>query len=247
MSKIEWTDEIWNPMTGCSRVSVGCANCYMFTLYPRLQAMGVPGYKHGPDVVTLMEDRLEKPYGWKRPRRVFVNSMSDLFHEDVPFGYIDRIFDVISDTPQHQYQVLTKRPIRAQLYTQYWTRKQEREGLPANVWLGVSVESQEYASRVSCLQDIPAAVRFISAEPLLEAVTFQAYFERGGIDWVIVGGESGRKARPMDIEWARRIRDECQRHDVKFFFKQFGGRRGKRSGSEAILDGCLHQDMPAGR
>ena len=244
MSKIEWTDETWNPVTGCSRVSPGCANCYMFALYPRLKGMKVPGYERAPDVVTLAERQLDKPHRWRRPRRIFVNSMSDLFHESVPFGYIDRVFDVMADTRRHQYQVLTKRPERARQYARHWVWKHDADELPPNVWLGVSVESQQYASRVGCLQDIPAAVRFVSAEPLLEAVSFKTHFERGGIDWVIVGGESGRKARPMDIEWARKIRDECQRYGVAFFFKQFGGRRGKGGGTEAVLDGQLHHELP---
>ena len=244
MSQIEWTEQTWNPVVGCSRVSPGCDNCYMFALFPRLRAMGVAGYDGAPDEVRLMPDRLEQPYRWRKPRKVFVNSMSDLFHSRVPFEYITRVFAVMRDTPQHTYQILTKRPGRVPAW---WQLNQEAfaQVWPANVWVGTSVESQRYAPRIEVLERVPATVRFVSAEPLLESLDLTEYLKRDALQWVIAGGESGGKARPMDIEWARELRDQCREFGVPYFLKQLGGSRGKRGGGQAVLEGRIYHEMPA--
>ena len=249
MSKIEWTDETWNPVTGCTRVSPGCDNCYMFALYPRLRAMGVPGYATAPDDVSLLPDRLQIPLRWKRPRRVFVNSMSDLFHRRVPFAWAALVFEVMVQAGRdrgHIFQVLTKRPGRA---VAFWERYKGHSMIgdrwPANVWLGTSVESQKYAPRIDVLARVPAPVRFVSAEPLLGPLDLSFYlYPPAQIDWCIVGGESGPKARPMELDWARQIRDQCVGSGIPFFLKQLGGRRGKRGGEEAVLDGESHVQFP---
>ena len=246
-SSIEWTDETWNPVTGCSRVSPGCDNCYMFALYPRLKAMGVPGYHSGPDDVRLLPDRLETPLRWSTPRRVFVNSMSDVFHPRVTYGFVNEIFDVMRDAAErrgHIFQVLTKRPGRA---VGWWERNKHRyKGeWPEGIWIGTSVESQKYAPRLTVLARLPASVRFVSAEPLLGEVDLRQWLDDGAVNWVIAGGESGRAARKMDLDWARALRDQSQQAGVAFFLKQLGGRRGKRSGSEAILDRRTWTQMPA--
>ena len=247
-STIEWTDETWNPVTGCSRVSPGCDHCYMYALYPRLMAMGVPGYVNGPSDVRLLPERLDVPMRWGRPRRVFVNSMSDVFHPDVPYEYITRIFDVMyasSEERGHLFQVLTKRPGRA---VAWWERNHERyEGVwPTRVWIGTSVESQKYAARVTVLARLPAPVRFVSAEPLLGPVDLRPWLAAGALQWVIAGGESGKRARPMELDWARDLRDQSLDAGVAFFLKQLGGRRGKQSGAEAVLDGETWRQMPVG-
>ena len=246
-SAIEWTDETWNPVTGCTRVSPGCDNCYMFALYPRLTAMGAPGYESGPDVIRLLPERLEAPLRWSRPRRVFVNSMSDVFHPGVPYEFVTRIFDTMraaSERRGHVFQVLTKRPGRA---VGWWEENAGRYGgeWPSGVWIGTSVESQKYAPRITVLARLPAEVRFVSAEPLLGPVDLSEWLLRGDVNWVIAGGESGRSARPMEMDWARAIRDQSLEAGVAFFLKQLGGRRGKRSGSKAVLDGQTWADMPA--
>ena len=245
-STIEWTDETWNPVTGCTQVSPGCDHCYMFALYPRLTAMGVPGYEEGPTEVRMMPDRLEAPLRWTRPRRVFVNSMSDVFHPRVPYDYVSNIFDVMreaADRRGHVFQVLTKRPGRA---VGWWERNRERYGgaWPDGVWIGASVENQRYAPRIEVLARLPAAVRFVSAEPLLGPVDLRRWLDSGKLHWVIAGGESGHRARPMDPEWARDLRDQARAAGVAFFLKQLGGRRGKRSGDKAILDGKTWAQMP---
>ena len=244
-STIEWTDETWNPVTGCSRVSPGCDNCYMFALYPRLRAMAVPGYDTAPDSVQMLPERLEAPRSWRRPRRVFVNSMSDMFHPHVKYDFISDVFDVMREADQHVFQVLTKRPGRA---AGWWEEHgQSRfEEWPANVWMGTSVESQKYAPRLSVLRRIPAAIRFVSAEPLLERVDLTQWLENGTLHWVIAGGESGPRARSMDVDWVRDLRDQSTEAGVAFFLKQLGGRRGKRSGVEAVLDGATWIEMPTG-
>ena len=244
-STIEWTDETWNPVTGCSRVSPGCDNCYMFALYPRLRAMAVPGYDTAPDSVQMLPERLEAPLSWRRPRRVFVNSMSDMFHPHVEYDFIADVFDVMREADQHVFQVLTKRPGRA---AGWWEKHgQSRfEEWPANVWMGTSVESQKYAPRLSVLRRIPAAVRFVSAEPLLERVDLTQWLENGTLHWVIAGGESGPRARSMDVDWVRDLRDQSTEAGVAFFLKQLGGRRGKRSGDEAVLDGATWIEIPTG-
>ena len=245
-SAIEWTDETWNPVTGCTRVSPGCDHCYMFTLYPRLKAMGVPGYGTSPDEVTRMPDRLPIPLTWKKPRRVFVNSMSDLFHPDVPFSFVYDTFSVMRDAADqcgHVFQVLTKRPGRA---VGWWNEYQDRfpEGWPPNVWIGTSVENQKYAPRLTVLARLPAQVRFVSAEPLLERLDLTAWLENGTLQWVIAGGESGPRARPMDPDWVRDLRDQSAKAGVAFFLKQLGGVRNKRGGDAACIDGHVWRQMP---
>lgn len=239
-SAIEWTEMTWNPSTGCDRTSPGCENCYALTLAKRLKAMGQAKYQNDGDPrtsgpgfkLTLHPDVVDAPRRWQGSRTVFVNSMSDLFHEDVPLGFIRDVFDVMVETPQHQYQVLTKRSKRlANLASDLpW---------PPNVWMGVSVETQRYAFRLAHLRDVPAAIRFVSAEPLLGPVDL----ELGDIDWLIVGGESGSRARPIDVAWVRALRDSATSQGVKFFFKQWGGRTPKAGGRE--LDGCTWDEMPA--
>jgi len=218
-SAIEWTEMTWNPTTGCDRTSPGCDNCYALTLAKRLKAMGQEKYQNDGDPrtsgpgfrLTMHDDALSIPFGWRTPRTVFVNSMSDLFHEDVSLDFIRRVFDVIAQTPQHVYQVLTKRSKRL-------ARVANELDWPQNLWMGVSVESQRYAFRTHHLREIPAAVRFLSVEPMLGPVDL----DLGGIDWVIAGGESGHFARPMQPEWVRALRDSCKHADVAFFFKQWG-------------------------
>ena len=245
-SSIEWTDETWNPVTGCTRVSPGCDHCYMYALYPRLKGMNVRGYETGPDDVRLLPERLEAPLAWKKPRRVFVNSMSDVFHPRVPFDFVLEMFKVMQEAASqhgHIFQVLTKRPGRAVA----WWKEHERQfpdGWPARIWMGTSVESQKYAPRLTALDRLPAPVRFVSAEPLLDRVDLTQWLEKGVLQWVIVGGESGSGARAMDLDWARSIRDQAVNSGVAFFLKQLGGVRNKRSGEHALLDGQLWCEFP---
>ncbi len=239
-STIEWTEVTWNPATGCDRVSRGCDNCYALTLAKRLKAMGAEKYQNDGDPrtsgpgfgVTLHPATLEQPYHWRAPRVVFVNSMSDLFHAKVPLDFVRRVFAVMADTPQHTYQVLTKRSTRLR-------RLADKLDWPANVWMGVSVEGREQLARVDDLRTVPAAVRFLSCEPLLGPLTG---LNLDGIAWVITGGESGPHARPIDPAWVRHIRDACQTADVAFFHKQWGGRTSKAGGRE--LDGQTWSEMP---
>ena len=215
----------------------------MFALYPRLHAMGVPGYETNPDTVQLLPERLEAPFTWKNPRRVFVNSMSDLFHPDVDYDFVSKVFSVMDATPSHVYQVLTKRPGRAHWW---WVEhgRNEYQQWPANVWIGTSVENQKYAARLSVLSRIPAGTRFVSAEPLLEELDLSSWLRNGTLQWVIAGGESGPRARPMALDWVRRLRDQSKSAGVAFFLKQLGGKRGKRSGGEAVLDGETWTEFP---
>lgn len=239
-SDIEWTDATWNPTTGCDRTSPGCDNCYALTLAKRLKAMGVDRYQNDGDArtsgpgfkLTMHEDLIEAPYRWKNPRLVFVNSMSDLFHDDVHEDFIQRVFTVMAETPRHTYQILTKR-------TKRLTRLAPNLDWPPNVWMGASVETASYRFRIDHLREVPAAVRFVSAEPLLRPL---GRVDLDGVDWVIVGGESGPRARPMDVAWGRDLRDQCVAQGVKFFFKQWGGRTPKAGGRE--LDGRTWDDMP---
>jgi protein gp37 len=241
-SAIEWTEATWNPTTGCDRVSVGCDHCYALTLAKRLKAMGAPKYQNDGDprtsgpgfAVTVHPDALAIPQRWRAPRTVFVNSMSDLFHARVPLGFIRDVFDVMADTPRHRYQVLTKRSVRLR-------RLADKLEWPDNVWMGVSVENTETLSRVDDLRQVPAAVRFLSCEPLLGPLDS---LDVTGIDWVIAGGESGPGNRPMDPDWVTAIRDLCEQKDVAFFFKQWGGRTPKAGGRE--LDGRTWDAMPTG-
>jgi protein gp37 len=237
---IEWTEVTWNPTTGCDRVSPGCDNCYALTLAKRLKAMGSAKYQNDGDprtsgpgfALTVHEAALVQPYTWSGRRVVFVNSMSDLFHAKVPLDFVRRVFDVIADTPQHTYQVLTKRASRL-------PRIADKLDWPSNLWLGVSVENEDHLSRVDHLRQVPAAVRFLSCEPLIGSL---ASLNLDGIDWVITGGESGPNARPLDPDWVREIRDLCGSADVPFFHKQWGGRTPKAGGRE--LDGQIWSEMP---
>ena len=239
-SAIEWTEATWNPTTGCDRVSAGCDNCYALTLAKRLKAMGNPKYQtdgdprtSGPGFgVAVHPDALLIPYSWKRPRLVFVNSMSDLFHARVPMEFIREVFAVMKGTPHHTYQILTKRARRL-------TRVADQLDWPTNVWMGVSVESADHFDRVRDLARVPAAVRFLSCEPLLGPVP---NLPLEGIDWVIAGGESGPNARPVDADWIRELRDDCVAARTPFFFKQWGGIRAKSGGRE--LDGLIWNEMP---
>ncbi|WP_435614143.1 DUF5131 family protein [Streptomyces coelicoflavus] len=241
-SSIEWTEATWNPTTGCDRVSPGCDNCYALALSKRLKAMGADKYQTDGNPVTsgpgfglaLHPDSLSLPYRWKTPRTVFVNSMSDLFHARVPLEFVQRVFDVMADTPQHTYQLLTKRGRRL---------RRLASGLdwPDNVWMGVSVESEDQLSRVDDLRQVPAGVRFLSCEPLLGPLP---NLDLDGIGWVIVGGESGPRHRPLDESWVVEIRDNCESSRVPFFFKQWGGRTPKAGGRE--LQGRLWDSVPSG-
>lgn len=210
--KIEWTEQTWNPTAGCTKVSSGCKNCYAETMAKRLQAMGVEGYENGFKF-TLVPSRLNHPYKRKKPTVFFVNSMSDIFHEEMPDEYLEQIFDVIRDTPHHTYQLLTK---RADRMLEYFTKNE----IPKNIWLGVTVDNRKYGvPRIDKLRNIKATVLFLSVEPLLEHL---GEIDLTNIDWVIVGGESGPKARPMDKEWVLDIKRQCEEKDVAFFFKQWG-------------------------
>lgn len=247
-SSIEWTDETWNPVTGCTRVSPGCDHCYMYAMYPRLRGMGVPGYDAAPEVVYSFPERLELPLTWKKPRRVFVNSMSDLFHPAVEYEFISEAFSVMARAAEqrgHIFQVLTKRPGRAVGWWEKQGKALFNSQWPEAVWLGTSVENQKYAPRIEVLARVPALVRFVSAEPLLAALDLRPYLQRGDVQWVIVGGESGRKARDMDPDWARDLREQCREYDVAFFLKQLGGSQDKRGGAAALLDGKLWRELPA--
>ena len=231
-SAIEWTDATWNPVRGCTKISPGCKHCYAETFAERFR--GVPGhpFEQGFDL-RLIPAALELPLRWRGSRRIFVNSMSDLFHDDVPAEFIGRIFDVIRRAEQHQFQILTKRSERLAEICSAMT-------LPANAWLGVSVENQEYTTRIDDLRSVKAAVRFLSIEPLLGPIENLILT---GIHWVIVGGESGPGARPMDPAWVRAIRDQCVDAGVPFFFKQWGGVQKKRTGR--LLDNRTWDQMPS--
>lgn len=212
-TSIEWTEQTWNPTVGCSKISPGCKHCYAEIMANRLQAMGTNGYQNG-FALTLLPSRLEEPINRKKQTVYFVNSMSDVFHEDVPFEYIDRIFETIARTPQHTYQILTK---RAERMAEYFSTRV----VPQNAWIGVSVEDQQYGvPRIDFLRQINAKVRFLSVEPLLESL---GEVNLSNIHWVIVGGESGPKARPMQQAWVEDIRIQCEESGTAFFFKQWGG------------------------
>lgn len=238
-SKIEWTEQTWNPTTGCTKVSPGCKHCYAEVMAKRLQAMGTSGYENGFDL-SLMPNRLIQPLERQKPTMYFVNSMSDLFHEDIPETYLDEVFDVIRKTPQHTYQVLTKRSERMSHYF-------ESTHLPENVWLGVTVEDKQYGlPRIDDLRKVKVKIRFLSVEPLLEDL---GTIDLRGIHWVIVGGESGAKARPMKEEWIDNVYAQCQAYRVAFFFKQWGGwgsdgkRRAKKANGRSYL-GKTWDEMP---
>jgi protein gp37 len=230
-SHIEWTQTTWNPVTGCTKISQGCKNCYAERLALRLQAMGVDRYRNG-FAVTLHHDLLRLPFQWRQPRLVFVNSMSDLFHEQVPLDFIHRVFDTMARCPQHTFQILTKRSERLLELSAHlpW---------PSNVWMGVSVENGQVIHRIRDLQRVPAAVRFLSVEPLIGPID---ELPLEGIHWVIVGGESGPRARPMCKEWVESILHQCRQAGVPFFFKQWGGRRKDLTGRS--LHGRTYDEMP---
>jgi protein gp37 len=231
-SHIEWTDSTWNPVTGCTKISPGCKHCYAERLAHRLQRMGQANYRNGFEL-TLQPQTLDLPLRWKSPRRIFVNSMSDLFHQDVPFEYVKRVFDVMARAHWHQFQVLTKRAERL--------RDLSRDlPWPPNVWQGVSVESERYLGRIDDLRHTAAAVKFLSLEPLLEALPS---LDLRGIDWVIVGGESGPGARLIEKSWVIGIREKCKRAGVAFFFKQWGGVQKSKTGR--TLEGRTWDEMPA--
>jgi protein gp37 len=231
---IEWTDATWNPATGCSKISPGCKHCYAERLALRLAAMGNRRYRNG-FAPTLHHDLLSLPLRWRRPRRVFVNSMSDLFHEAIPESFILGVFETMERASWHTFQILTKRAERL-------ARLSQRLPWPPNVWQGVSIESASQTGRIAYLRDVPAAVRFLSIEPLLGPI---AHLPLDGIHWVIVGGESGPAHRSTDREWVREIRDQCASAGVPFFFKQWGGRT-PRSGGRS-LDGRTWDEMPDSR
>ena len=238
-TSIEWTEATWNPTTGCDKISAGCENCYALTLAKRLKAMGNPKYQcdgdsrtSGPGFgLTVHPRALDLPKRWRQPRTVFVNSMSDLWHARVPSGFISDVFDVMAETPQHTYQLLTKRPRRL-------ARMAQSLPWPKNVWMGVSVENQEQVWRIDELRKVPAAVRFISAEPLLGPLDA----DLTGVDWLIAGGESGPNHRRLESEWVRDLRDQCEAAGIAFFFKQWGGVHAKQGGRE--LDGRTWDALP---
>ncbi len=231
-TRIEWTEVTWNPVTGCTKLSAGCKHCYAERMATRLQAMGNPRYGNGFSV-TLHDDLIDAPRRWKTPRRIFVNSMSDLFHEDVPESFIGRVFQTMVESPRHQFQILTKRSERLSMLSRSlpW---------PRNVWMGVSVENAAVSARVDDLRTVPAAIRFLSCEPLLGPLDDLSL---DGIDWVIVGGESGPRARPLEPNWVRGLRERCRAHGIPFFFKQWGGVRKDRTGRE--LDGRTYDELPS--
>ena len=230
-STIEWTESTWNPVTGCTKISPGCAHCYAERMARRLQAMGQANYRNGFQV-TLHEHVLELPLQWKSPQTIFVNSMSDLFHEDVPFDFIRRIFSVMESASWHRFQILTKRSKRL-------AECAAALPWPDNVWMGVTVENNDFTHRIDHLRSVDAVVRFLSLEPLIGPVQDM---NLTSIDWVIVGGESGPGARPMNAEWVRNVLYQCRAEGVPFFFKQWGGTNKKKTGR--LLDGKTYEEMP---
>ncbi|HBG26164.1 MAG: hypothetical protein A2Y10_13460 [Planctomycetes bacterium GWF2_41_51] len=230
-SGIEWTESTWNPVTGCTEISAGCKNCYAKRMALRLQAMGQPNYRNGFKV-TCHPQVLNLPLCWKKPQMIFVNSMSDLFHKKVPFEFVSQIFDVMNKTPQHTYQVLTKRAERLAEISDClsWAK---------NIWAGVTVEASDYKYRIDLLRNTKANMKFLSLEPLLNDV---GKLDLSNIDWVITGGESGPGARPMEADWVRNIREQCLEQKVPFFFKQWGGFNKKKNGRQ--LDGREWDQIP---
>jgi protein gp37 len=230
-STIEWTEMTWNPVTGCTKISAGCKYCYAEVMAKRLQSMGIEKYRNAFKL-TLHQEALLIPYTWKRQKIVFVNSMSDLFHENVPLEFIQRVFKVMNNNPQHTFQVLTKRADRLfDVHNELtWTH---------NIWMGVSVENEKVINRIEYLRNTNARTKFLSCEPLIGALP---NMNLTNIDWVIVGGESGRKARPMKEDWVLDIMDQCKTNNVAFFFKQWGGRNKKKTGR--LLNGRTYDEMP---
>ncbi len=230
-SRIEWTESTWNPVTGCTKISLGCKNCYAERMALRLQAMGQPNYTNGFDV-SIHEHVLELPLKWKKPQTIFVNSMSDLFHKNVPTSFIKKMFKVMNGANWHRYQVLTKRSGRLRILASKLNWQQ-------HIWMGVTVESKEYTHRIDDLRQTKAKVKFLSLEPLLGPIP---KINLSGMDWVIVGGESGPGARPIKEEWVIDIKNQCQKEDVPFFFKQWGGVNKKKTGRK--LEGRYWDEIP---
>lgn len=239
-SRIEWTEQTWNPTVGCTKISPGCKHCYAEAMAKRLQAMGMRGYENGFRL-TLMPERLAEPLERRKPTIYFVNSMSDLFHEKVPFSYIEQVFDVITQAHQHTFQILTKRAERMATFCRGRT-------IPPNAWLGVSVENRKYGvPRIDVLRGIDVTIRFLSVEPLLEDL---GRVDLAGIHWVIVGGESGRNARPMRAEWVENVKRQCDASSVPFFFKQWGvwgadGQKRSKKANGRSFEGRVWDEMPA--
>ena len=237
-TKIEWTDKTWNPITGCTKISQGCLNCYAETMSRRLNAMGLEKYSNGFNL-TLHTDCLDEPLQWKKSHNIFVCSMSDLFHKDVPFEFIDKVMMTIKETPQHRYQILTKRAERMAEYFQ-------SRDIPGNAWLGVTVEAQSSKTRIDILRNLNAPIRFLSCEPLIEDL---GILNLNNIDWVIVGGESGSKARPMKEEWVLSIKEQAESQGSSFFFKQWGtwgsdGIKRNKHLNGKMIKGKIYQEMP---
>jgi protein gp37 len=232
-TKIEWTESTWNPITGCTKISTGCKFCYAEVMARRLKAMGQEKYRNGFEL-TLHPDTLKEPYAWKKGKMIFVNSMSDLFHKDVPINYIQQIFKVIKENPQHVFQILTKRADILRYYdSEGWLE------WPHNLWMGVTIENSSSTERIDLLRQTGARVKFLSCEPLLSSLPD---LNLVGIDWVIVGGESGRTPRPINEEWVIDIKEQCQYAKVAFYFKQWGGTNKKKAGK--ILEGEIYNQMP---
>lgn len=232
-TSIEWTEMTWNPTTGCDKISKGCKFCYAEIMTKRLKAMGVDKYSNGFDL-TIHEDELMKPYTWKKPKVVFVNSMSDLFHKDVPIEFVQKVFKVMKDNPHHVFQVLTK---RADILLYY--DKEDFLEWTHNIWMGVSVENEKAMKRIDLLRQTGARTKFLSCEPLIGPLP---NINLSKIDWVIVGGESGRTPRPIKKEWVLDIKEQCQKSNTAFFFKQWGGTNKKKSGN--LLEGQKYLEMP---
>ena len=231
ISKIEWTESTWNPVTGCTKISSGCKNCYAERMANRLKMMGQPNYVNGFQV-TIHEHVLDYPLNWKKPKTIFVNSMSDLFHEQVPESFIIRVFEIMKKAHWHRFQILTKRSKRLRIMN-------SKLDWPENVWMGVSVEDDSVKFRIDDLRDVSAAIRFLSCEPLIGMIES---IDLKNINWVIVGGESGPYARELKKDWIIKIKEQCERQDVPFFFKQWGGVNKKKSGR--LLDGKIWDEMP---
>ena len=231
-STIEWTESTWNPTTGCDKITAGCKNCYASILAKRLQAMGQKKYQNGFKL-TLHPDTLQDPYKWKKPKLVFVNSMSDLFHKEVPLDFLQQVFNVMYETPRHTYQVLTKRAERLEELNPFleWAE---------NIWMGVSVENDSVINRIDHLRKTSSKIKFLSCEPLIGPLP---NLNLEGINWVIVGGESGPNARPMEKEWVEDIQQQCEIAGVAFFFKQWGGVNKKKTGR--LLNGRTYDEMPS--
>lgn len=237
-TKIEWTDKTWNPITGCNKISSGCLNCYAETMSRRLCAMRQKKYINGFEI-TLHEDALEEPLRWKSPHNIFVCSMSDLFNKDIPFEFIDKVMDVIKATPQHNYQILTK---RANIMKEYFKNRK----IPQNAWLGTTVEAESTKNRIDCIRNLNAPIKFLSCEPLIEDL---GELNLDGIDWVIVGGESGSNARPMKLDWILSIKEQVEKQGSAFFFKQWGtwgsdGIKRNKKANGKLINGKIYQTMP---